>query len=72
MRLQNDFLMALFLVIAVYMLVKNQNMWSIIFFNLGLSIKVGAVMWLPGYALVLSKKRGILFFVFFVVFTLAF
>jgi Gpi18-like mannosyltransferase len=43
-----------------------------VFFNLALSIKGGAMMWLPGFLFILGKIRGILTPLFFLLFTIAF
>ena len=64
--------MILFMEIAVLMVLKNQTFLSIFFFNCALSFKVGVVFWLPGYLLILAKKRSILCPIFLVIFTIAF
>ena len=63
--------MEFFLVCAAYLAIKNQLIVSLVAINAALSIKGGALLWLPGYLLVLAKKRGILMPVFFLVATVA-
>lgn len=63
--------MEFFLVFAAYLCIKNQLIMSLLSFNVALSIKGGSFFWLPGYLLVLAKKRGILMPIFFLAATVA-
>ena len=70
--LQNDHVMIMFFQYAILFLLQDHVLLSILFFNLSLSIKIGVIMWLPGYLLIIAKKRSMLGPIFLVLFTVAF
>lgn len=67
-----DAYMEFFLLLAVYFLLKNHFFLSIMFFNMALGFKAAGVLWLPGYLLVMAKKRNLLWPLLFFFYTAVF
>ena len=58
--LQNDNAMAFCIVMCIYFAINSRIYTSAVFFTLALSIKGGAMLWLPGYLLVIDFCVGLL------------
>lgn len=45
----NDELMALYMIVAIYLVLKNKPIWASVFVTLAMSIKAGVLLLLPGF-----------------------
>ena len=68
----NDTYVQIFLTLALFYLQRNQLFLTFIAFNISLSFKVGGLMWLPGIMFGITKCKGILVVILFVLGTIAF
>ena len=54
----NDEIMIVYILLAIYYLLKNQPIVSSVFVTLGLSIKAGVILLLPAYLGLLQYNYG--------------
>lgn len=70
--LANDAFLQLFLTLSLIFFLKSYTFFATIFFALAISVKVGALMWLPGVLLVVAKQRGLYSVPLFILFNVGF
>jgi len=44
----NDEIMMLYMIIAIYVTIKNKPLWGTFWFSLALSVKAGVILLIPG------------------------